>query len=338
MASDAERHINADVTKNKPTRQIHHFVDEIWFLIFSFLTKKEGFYGFQEAIGSLFFTIGHASREDYLRLVRYIQTIPQSYSFDSRRISKLDWACTNRMSLGHVDFWGIRTNYDLNLCIHLLLSCSIAQLHTFHINLSQRTNFVTYSRNDTKRIVVDGVPAEVLHVPQDAKMFQKNFSRCIAGKVKKLEKMYICVRKNELYAPFITNFSETLVDLSLAIHCGGKRTKSGSLDEDLEEISHAIERLSLLKRLTIIATPRASFRIRSRSLEEIDTSYSQFGFWVDECICPLLQVFVMNLLKNGVRNGVMPVSEITDRRHIVVGSCPFVGMQVPDSCIVCLEN
>lgn len=47
---------------------------------------------------------------------------------------------------------------------------------------------------------------------------------------------------------------------------------SGSFDNGLESFTRAIEGMAVLKKLSIWTRLQASFRIRSRSLEEIDTS------------------------------------------------------------------
>lgn len=54
--------------------------------------------------------------------------------------------------------------------------------------------------------------------------------------------------------------------MTLEISEGGSRTMSGSLDDDLESITRAIEGMFVLKKLTIRARLEASFRIRSTSV------------------------------------------------------------------------
>ena len=89
-----------------------------------------------------------------------------------------------------------------------------------------------------------------------------------------------------------------------------------------------------------------SLRIRSSSLQEIDTRGCCFGFGVEQCIFPSLKMFRCRyLLDHGLSNGVNAVTVITRHEGRIhrsldndirfqVGSRPFLGMEVPASCVV----
>ena len=70
--------------------------------------------------------------------------------------------------------------------------------------------------------------------------------------------------------------------MTLEISEGGSRTMSGSLDDDLESITRAIEGMFVLKKLTIRARLEASFRIRSSE-------------WDNSIFYPMKSIFYPNM-------------------------------------------
>jgi len=112
-----------------------------------------------------------------------------------------------------------------------------------------------------------------------------------------------------------------------------------------------LENMSKLKKLSFGCDTMICFRVRSQSLEEIDARHSLA--YVTECICPSLKILhcvtfksVRPITLHGwVLEGVNPITvklftpftqeELqTEQDFFKVGDRPFMGMTVPNSCIV----
>lgn len=325
--------------------------DGLWFQIYSYLRCREGHYDFgaREGLGSLFLTIGLVSKELHAYLLRYVQLIPQDFRYlrGSQRVPKLLWACKRRIALGSVDFWDVSSTFDYSLCMYMIRSCSIINLRSFQIGMTSKEGVGSFSRFKSKYPHV----AKELSWPYTVLDFQRDFAAHIPTQAaNSLEYMHISMFKHQpLHLPFLTNFASTLVNLSLGINGAGSQTKSGVLDDDLEGITEAIETLHSLRTLKLNASHlEVSFRIKSLSLRKVDMGMSYYGFWVDECICPSLDIFVCDYrVLDGQRNGLKPMFKVSDadikeslKNHRAAFSAEhysFVGFQVPSSCTILLH-
>ena len=325
------------------------FADEMWFHILSYLRKRDGCVGCQESLGGIFRSIGLLSKHHRACTVRYVQFVPQYFRYDFRRIPKLLWASGVGMNLEGIDFWGVtsRPGIEYKLCLHMLRECCITNLRYFGISMVRDP--VRSIMNNIHRVqsMFPDIPSEVLDRPMSFLEFQREFAHYVATQSKTLERMYISFDKDQIHLPLLTNFTNSLVSLSLGI-CGDSSlarvahtsTESGTLDRGLERITEAIECMCTLKILRITSNLKASFRIRSNSLQVISTSHSSQSFWVDECVCPSLESFkCVYFVDSEISNGVKPMFDVTDEDRLtpfLVGSYPFLGMYVPPSCAVYL--
>jgi hypothetical protein len=315
-------------------KHVHDFNDGVWFTIYSYLYFKDSEDEYptksSSTLHQLSILIGHVSKNDNNRFIRYIQQVPHNFKVSiCRHAGRVLWACRNNMKLGKLDLSNIYFYTQETLSI--LRSCDLGHLHTLKISLS------AFHYGD----------GTIYHEP--TRSIQTNI--CIPLNQKRtlsLKKLHLCTFKNRFFSPLLTNLSQSLEEFVLeTFHCG-KVTKSGFYDDDFEIITQAVKSLPMLKKLTIKSTSQVSFRIISSSVEEICTSQSSYGFWVDDCKCPSLRLFESRYCpEDGTRNGVKPACRITigEARNALsdsgfvdfrVGSRSFVGMLVPASCIVSL--
>lgn len=171
----------------------------------------------------------------------------------------------------------------------------------------------------------------------------------------------VFLTKRDFHRPLrlITAFSETLKTLHLRIKTDlGSTGSRGSFDL-LQSISQAIEEMKLLNTLVLHIQFETSLRIKSASLQTIDTTKSMLGFSIDQCLCPTLIMIRFNygiseIGETGYEtNGLKPLRRkmlmstrndyngLPDQNDdsvrvvdFVAGDCPFIGMNVPDNCIV----
>lgn len=186
---------------------------------------------------------------------------------------------------------------------------------------------------------------------------QKQYVDYLTEHVKELKNLSIVMYKARFYTPILNNFSDTLQELTLSFLGGGKRKPlklAGAPPEtyanDFDTITTAIEHMPQLKKLTVHSYVKGTLNIRSKSLEKIDTSQCGLAiFWVPQCICPSLKMFISVYgVHDEKKSGIKPVTRFTSTQIIdkwqdpnrTVGiefrvkEYPFVGLEVPDSCIV----
>jgi hypothetical protein len=157
------------------------------------------------------------------------------------------------------------------------------------------------------------------------------------------------MKKGEWHLPVLTNFSNSLEELTLCI------SPDHEQDADLQDLSKSIQQLSKLKKLKLsFLWKRCSFEIESKTIEKIDMTGSEEGCFLDKCICPSLKVFKCNYKRSNdaeqeQSNGLRPRFPFSDNIleklesckrnrkgvHVTVGECSFVGMiVVPETCKV----
>ena len=379
-----------------PVQQI--LPDGVWFRVFSFLHRHHDptvhSLGIVDndplAVGDLFRLMASVSKNDNRRLFRYLKFVPMDFTYSYYELATFAWACKHRMKLGGVVSFTSIGRIALNLYMHMIRSCNIYDMHTLTLNLHHVSSHV--SRHFRRSAMENNIPEEVLKVPMSPMEFQTQYADYLRkhsgiNRTPSLKKLHLRIRKDEFHAPFLTSFSQSLEELSLNILKEERNvtenenenenengandatasvtvsTKRGSYDDDLEQMSAAIQKLPKLKKLTICANMQAVFRIRSKSLEEINTKPSSIGFWVNECICPSLKLFRSRYhfpIRRGYGqdpgvpygNGLTPVftcyrDDVKDKfrnekrlneLEVHAGSHPFVGMQVPSSCVVLMTN
>ena len=112
-------------------------------------------------------------------------------------------------------------------------------------------------------------------------------------------------------------------------------------DGDMRALSSLIEGMPNLKYLKLVIKFEGELSIKSKSLERIDVSWSNLRLKVTECICPLLQTFLVKYgIEEGYYNGVQLAAphemEMENYAHdcFALADWDFVGMEAPESCVV----
>ena len=354
------------ITTDKTTAQRVHFDDKIWFHICAYFgneygkirhTRLETFRPIH-----LFRAVGSASKEDHERLVRYVQLVPQNYYYRKNKPSLLSWFCRYGVKLESIDFYGqIRDDAELAFCLWILKCCNTDDLKSLKVNFcwpSPTRKMVIAEGLEKFAIFPDGIKGA------SSTKDQLHIMDILAEQASGIETMRISVTSDQLRLPFFVmkNGRHSLLEeLTLNIHQGN--------NVELEPMYQNIANLHCLRRLTLMVGCKnlgnvASHRIESLTLEEIDVRESEADFIVKGCKCPSLKMFRGKYIPRrrwrdswvGVK-AASPItkSEINSRiqngdfvafdddfygshtLEYVVGSRPFVGMEVPDSCIVMVD-
>ena len=295
---------NCELYKRKKGLDVIKFLpDEIWFRIYSYLhlhrheplfnCTRRGDNNSSLDVATLASQISLVSKEESKRMSRYLVQVPQHFTHNYYDLATYAWACRNGMKLGGVISFTSIGRIALNLFIHMIKSCNINDLHTLTLNLQHQSSKNTSRHYVTSAIKV-GIPFHVLEIPMSPIDFQRQFTDHLTDYqyTSSLKKMHLRIQKDELYTPFLTNFSPSLEELSLhIINNEDEKANFTKNKHDLETISVAIESMSKLKKLTICADFQAVIRIRSTSLEEINIMPTRYDFRLDECTCPSLRLF-----------------------------------------------
>ena len=377
--------IHAEETKRRLCYTCY-FPDEIWFCIYNILffdifsaeeTRSES----QNSSLQCFYGMVLISKTDYARLLRYLKQKPQIVSFgcaccSNKWLKKIVWVGKKSVKLSDLT---INVNFDdndaMNIYFHLLQSCNIIEMQT--LTIVQFSSEAQFSRHLRHRSLTGGrnrrsiksdfssdfssnVISQV-HAPMIARDFLTLLAAYVSSKCLQLNKMILVfLTKRDFHRPlrFITAFSETLKILHLRIKTDlGSTGSRGSFD--LQSISQAIEEMKLLNTLVLHIQFETSLRIKSASLQTIDTTKSMLGFSIDQCLCPSLIMIRFNYGISVIgetgdeTNGLKPLrrkmlmsarndydgmpNQNADSVRVVdfvAGDCPFIGMNVPDNCIV----
>jgi hypothetical protein len=298
-----------------------------------------------------------SSKRIILCLYDYVRNTPLTvfHNYDrfvSFRMGAVAWACRRRVKLKECRF-ECRTLLDFRVLEHVLRQCDITQLERLDLFTSQdrRPPYVEESVAATNQ----GFPFDVVYKACDMHRYvpgagDEDFERCLAEYVPKhaqsVQKMNLAICHTSM--SLLTSFSHSLEDLTLT------NTGNGQYNDSLAGLIEELPKLNSL----ILVKFSGSFKIKSNSLSQICTKDCLAGFFVNECICPNLEVFYC-----GPKAGIRPVTpfqgrfpygyngsryDIKDSRFeedwyhcitILAGSHRFRGTVVPDSCaIVYMQN
>ena len=331
---------------------VHDLADEIWFRIYSYLEEEVPWRSM--SLGGLFREMQVISKDDLSRLMRYARQVPRSFLYERADLIQFAWACRNQIKIEKLDFRNCDGVAEHYLCLHMLKACNLSDLRTF----KDRTFwFMEMNQNEDDRLIQQavalGLPREEIkaHIVDPSIItcvdIQKETTRLLLLHAPKLQKICIETKKHELYLPLITEFSDRLVDLTLKLFEGGTETRSGMLDNDLEQISHFLEPMPRLKKLKINACFPASFRVRSKSLTKLDVRGCLEGFWIQQCYCPKLKIFRMSYhIHKKDWTGAIPIAKVKTQTEIedtyrklksslqdyTAEEVPCSGLVVPGTC------
>ena len=328
--------------------------DGVLFNIFSFCLQNNKLVAetYTPACGvPVFFRSIAFVSSDFLDCVyRYIQRTPVHIfvGFDDNSLRRIAWACQNNLKLGYFKFYQ-KGRYAASICKYMLQSCDISELLMCDMRFYGWSPYEYAAIGLLESVAVQaGFPSDIFQqhdISSDGAcsdlQLQRFFAEHVPAHASALKIMRLTFFEGALYLPVLSNSFSSLEELSLAIHF--------NQSVDLQEVSRSIEQLTKLKTLILHTNFAASFQIHSTSLEEIDTTDCNDGFFVDKCVCPSLKKFTCVSLDQSyyddlTRNGVKPVIPFTEEElevmtteegvEVEVGCRPFIGMSVPGTCIV----
>lgn len=280
---------------------------------------------------------------------RYIQRTPIHLWVGSDEkicLRRIAWACQNNLKLDGFSFYQKGKNAAA-IGKYILQSCDISELLICEMSFLCVPYADIGGRDVLESVAVQaGFPSDIFQhqdISSDETssdlQLQRFFVEHVPERAPALKTMRLAFyHQGAVYSPVLSNLFSSLEELSLefGIH----------QIVDLHEISRTIEQLTKLKKLSLVTDFTASFQIHSASLEEIDTTESTNGLFVDKCVCPSLKMFRCEHLdeNDDFLNGVKPVIPFTEEEledmateegvEVEVGSRPFIGMSVPGTCIV----
>jgi len=350
------------VANNDKAFSILDFCDGIKFLIFSFSHGNEIYKG--GPMAELFLSFGFQSKDCYQSLILYVQNKPMHSRKGERSISMYAFLCKNRVKLGYISL-SSKTSMSIGLSIHLLRTCDLSELTSVYFDEVS----CKYQSSDEaiSYAIAAGVPRDALEelhspvMPWDWRFDEEIVADLLAEKAPSLIKMEVSLSQQAWDWPLpLANLSNRLEELHFELYW------ENSCDRELGDFNQLLENVEYMSKLKRIKfdipswarrTSVSGFRIKSQTLEAIDVMACGNGVYFDECVCPSLQVFVngwVSIDDLGSGGGVKPVTPFTREDMIVpdhhvemkapghikrfvdfkVGNRPFVGMDVPDSCIV----
>ena len=338
--------------------------DSIWFHIFSFfgnehgLTRRAKLRSFCPT--DLFKSLSLVSKEHHVRLIRYMQVVPQNVNYREKKILLLPWFCSHGVKLGSVDFYGqIRSETEFSYFLWLLKCCNTDQLTSLKVNFHwtmPREEFNVANELEAFAKCPDGI-----HGPND----ERHLLRFLNQHVFTISKLDILVSSDQLSLPFfflrnLNGTKSTLEELSLNIRKGSNK--------GIESIYQRIANATALRKLSLnVFSQQAipvSHCIQSKTLEEIDIRESAADFIIHECHCPSLKIFRGKCIPRkhwpdgwvGLR-AATPITKMEIRNKIhngdyvafndeyfgfhtleyVVAERPFKGLSGSDSCVVLMD-
>jgi len=312
------------------------FADEMKFLIFSFSHGNEihGYGG--SPVANLFKTFGFLSKDCYQCCIRYVQQNPikADGNSDSLHYPIIAFMCKHRVKLERMRL-DLESSLDVSLSMHLLRRCDLTELRSITVENSMQDGLYVSRDKALVHVIAAGIPREAIEEYHPISPSRSNVKEIIADIL--VEQAPLLTKINVtlfriLDLPLLKRFSNQLEELTLTIY----------LSEDdpvAVAISQMIKNMPKLKKLSF-DRGWGSVRVRSQTLEEIGGRHSRC--YVNECICPSLKMFHCCLQKGEQSWTVKPITpftkdELKTEQDFKVGDRPFIGMTVPNSCIVGLS-
>jgi len=315
------------------------FADEIKFLIFSFSHGK-GIDGRRSSssVANLVNIFGFLSKDCYQCCIRYVQQNPMLAdslygAYYLLHYPIIAFMCKHRVKLESMQL-NLESWLHVGLSMHLLRSCDLTELRSITVVNSMRDRLHDVRDEEIAYVIASGIPREAIEeyhpISTSHAALQEIIADILVEQAPLLTEMKVTLfRLSDL--SLLNRFSNQLEALTLTIQL--------SEEMDADAISQMIENMPKLKKLSFLYG-WGSVRVRSQSLEEIDGR--TFDGYVTECICPSLKMFYCCLGKGVQSITVDPVTPFTredlkTEQDFKVGDRPFIGMTVPNACIVRLS-
>ena len=275
------------------------------------------FNGASSPVAKLYKTFGLVSKDTAYICTRYVQCVPLIIPYSvHEHMQLLNWMVRTRVKLGEITL-GFDMYEEARVSIQILVHCDTTTLKTVNVDCA-------YGGSVIVDILSEHVPA--------------------------LTAMKLRIYKDHWYEPLLTTFCNRLEQLELKVMSTSSEPGPCCFDEDLQRVSNVISRMSSLKKLSISFYFKGSFKIRSESLEEIDTYDARICGYVkmEECVCPSLKMFTFEQWQDGGMSltALTPIqqTELVPRgegdgvalafAEFKAEARPFIGLKVPDSCTI----
>lgn len=324
-------------------------------------------------INDIFRILPYVSKAFYRWSISYIQTTPinlrlqSNFSIPPQDLERLEWVRRHKMKLAsfHIACSSLPVS-QIEVIVNVLGACDTSSLSELNISCRiqpqvERPELDDEFLNEILRSRAGReIPVEIIQrlveanngriqrrprrserqeILTDPKKFHRMLTVALSSShnFAALKKLTLKMDVDQWHEPFFDFFSSTLEEMELSLSSTG-----ASQDSSLNYISEGIERMGNLSKLKLSTNFAGQIKIKSKSLENIDTFWAASGFFVSECICPSLRLFRCehNLFGNYF-NGVKPVvpfgeRDLEEHRFLKfdAGSRPFIGMQVPAACVV----
>jgi len=319
----------------KPSTNIDSLHDDEFFHILTFLCSSTGIGSIHQPINSLFRRIAYVSKDFHRHCLDFVRRTALDLYWRSANPTRtmFHWMAKQRVRIQKIV---IHLN-DLESIFSLKMIARICHLHQLrHLELTMGGN-ISFCRETIEKnhrfLLHAGVPESIAD-PSCSVL------SIFAKRAKNIELMSLNISLN--LCPLLSKWSLSLMELHLTItkkQCAF--TSETGLTDDQEEFAALSKTIQMMKALTFlnlnIRFP-SKLKIRSNSLELINSYSSHKDVWVLECICPSLQTFVCRNQANGVQPEIplsrREVERYEGKESIQVKQVPFKGMSVPDNCEV----
>ena len=260
------------------------------------------------------------------------------YTKHIRSLQRMSWAVKNEIHLHQCNFH-VFGEESRALVKFILTSCDISKLQSLAIH-DRKLFGMDAVKSSALRA---GLPAYIFKErdksTNSAVCFQHFLAKYLPTHARELKRLTIETSMGKWYLPLFTSLSYSLEELDLNIPKWFSRDCQQNLSETIAQLPN-------LKKVSLHFNRSCRFQLCSQSLEEIDTEDSYEGSYIDKCDCPSLKTFHCKYspYRDDRSNGVIlgkPLGKkfveemkVTRKLEFKVNDHPFLGMNVPDTCVV----
>jgi len=254
----------------------------------------------------------------------------------------LSWAWKKQVKVGSIIIADAINTLTMRIIIFLLSSVNILELHTLDLI---RVTHISKCWNNVKKLK-NAFPDNILR-PRTQKFdhhyLHSSLASILSVEKTSVRKLKIAIEREVWPHCILHVVSETLEELHLTVM---SKRENPSSDDFLNYLSETFEAMKKLKKLVLNIESPAELKIRSNTLEEIDTTFCNSNTTVVECCCPSLKM-ITTLYHRG-RSSIRPCVPLKDGEldgriesiqfegenvaSFTAKDRSFMGLAVPPSC------
>lgn len=264
------------------------------------------------------------------------------------------WLTKNAIPLGK--FRVQTANYSTNFVARILRSCDMLRLKHVEVIVASTDKCRLLNGMYARGFLTEEEPEEPMsifelhqEIARRCPVVRRLKINCIAPTASKPVAMSRGKYDGLHHGNMRYNFGRSLLTLrhlSFGVHCGridySNKMEAAKL---LKAVVSASQQAPGLESLVLgmgSQNCQEALEIQSKSLKLIDVINCGKHLWITKCVCPSLELFKCRgtVFGNGVRVSDPREYVLDDLRRVgsfTVGSTPFYGMRVPDTCIVELD-